>query len=78
MQEGRTLLEIALDLRMEKNGSSDCLGIEGYKKAKKCLLHALDTWEESYHVYDRFDRAVKELIEAALAEPEPEYLKKLL
>jgi len=67
-QGDRTLLQIAMDVRMTKTGA-----LERSEKTQRSdmglLMNALTTWEPSEAVrYQRFDMAVQELIVAALVE----------
>lgn len=74
-QKGKTLLELALLVRMVRNGSAECPS-QDYEDAVEALRFALKTWQPSFFDSDRvFDCAVQLLVEAALSYPEPEYLR---
>jgi len=69
-QNGRTLLEIALDYRTGANGSFE-RSEENQAQDRKLLLNALKTWvDDPILRYQAFDNAVKSLIVAALIEGE--------
>lgn len=66
----RTLLELCLDLRMAHNGSADPISPEETAAAIAYLRYRLATWTPSTPSSARFDAAVRELVEATIAEVE--------
>ncbi len=67
MQNGRSLLDIALDVHMTNTGS--CERSKEEQTQDKIILHtALDTWESSNKKWEKFDNCVQELLITALHE----------
>lgn len=65
----RSILEIALDLKMARSGASDADPAK-YMEDLMLVEWAADNWKSSSHEHDQpFDRAVKQVLMEALAYP---------
>jgi hypothetical protein len=64
----QTLLDIAADLHMSITGASDCTDHATQEMQAKAIRHALDTWSKPLPRSEKWDNAVKWLLEAVVAE----------
>lgn len=65
----RSILDIALDLKMARSGASDGDPIQ-YKENLMMVEWIVDNWQPSSHEHDQpFDNAVHQILVEALAYP---------